>query len=120
MDSLEHGGFNDLLAAAERCQVPVCGMARYPNVALKWCHAPGLLSEEDDPYRDVMPPLRQAPDAFGAERVMRASDHTVARDQNAKQLGAVPVLPARLRPALTDRERWLLGGSARHILNWTD
>ena len=109
VDSLEHGGFNELFAAAERHQVPVfawvpgrahlllpyvqrfpglrvivdhcgvgvaplragelpvtmqssltrsredrlaelervCGMAQYPNVALKWCHAPGLLSAED-------------------------------------------------------------------------
>src|SRR5262252_8321083 len=32
----------------------VCEMAQYPNVALKWCHAPGLLSEEEYPYRDLM------------------------------------------------------------------
>src|SRR5262249_39984587 len=44
----------DRLAELER----VCDMAQYPNVALKWCHAPGLLSEEDYPYRDVMPLLR--------------------------------------------------------------
>ena len=72
----------------------VCEMAQYRNVALKWCHAPGLLSEEDYPYRDVMPLLRQAIEAFGVERIMWASDYTVARDQNANSWAQCLVLPA--------------------------
>jgi predicted TIM-barrel fold metal-dependent hydrolase len=182
VDSLEHGGFNELFAAAERHQVPVfawvpgrahlllpyvqrfpglrfivdhcgvgvaplqagelpvtmqssltssredrlaelervCGMARYPNIALKWCHAPGLLSEEHYPYRDVMPLLRQALDAFGVERVMWASDYTVARDQNANSWAqCLYYLLDSDQLSRTEKE-WLLGGSARHILNWTD
>ena len=182
VDSLEHGEFNELVAAAERYDVPVfawvpgrahlllpyvqrfpdlrfivdhcgvgvaplragelpvtmqssltrsredrlaelervCGMARYPNVALKWCHAPGLLSEEDYPYRDVMPLLRQAIDAFGVERVMWASDYTVARDQNANSWAqCLYYLLDSDQLSRTEKE-WLLGGSARHILNWTD
>jgi L-fuconolactonase len=182
VDSLEHGGFNELFAAAERHQVPVfawvpgrahlllpyvqrfpglrfivdhcgvgvaplragelpvtmqssltrscedrlaelervCGMARYPNVALKWCHAPGLLSAEDYPYRDVMPLLRQALDAFGVERVLWASDYTVARDQDANSWAqCLYYLLDSDQLSRTEKE-WLLGGSARYILNWTD
>jgi len=60
----------------------VCELGQYPNIALKWCHAPGLLSEQEYPYRDLMPLLRRTIDAFGVERIMWASDYTVARDQN--------------------------------------
>jgi predicted TIM-barrel fold metal-dependent hydrolase len=97
----------------------VCDMARYPNVALKWCHAPGLLSEENYPYRDVLPLLRQAIDAFGAERIMWASDYTVARDQNANSWAqCLYYLLDSDQLSRTEKE-WLLGGSARSVLNWT-
>jgi predicted TIM-barrel fold metal-dependent hydrolase len=182
VDSLEHGEFNALFAAAERYEVPVfawvpgrahlllpyiqrfpklhfiidhcgvgvaplrvgelpvtmetsmtksrddrlveltrvCDMAQYPNVALKWCHAPGLLSEEDYPYRDVMPLLRQAIDAFGVERIMWASDYTIAQSQNANSWAeCLYYLLDSDQLSRTEKE-WLLGGSVRHILNWTE
>src|ERR1700744_1608555 len=90
-------------------------MAQYPHVALKWCHAPGLLSEEDYPYRDVMPLLRQALDAFGVQRVMWASDYTVARGPNANSWAqCLYSLLDSAQLSRTEKE-WLLGGSARHI-----
>jgi L-fuconolactonase len=182
VDSLEHGEFNALFAAAERHQVPVfawvpsrahfllpyiqrfpklqfivdhcgvgvaplrvgqlpvtmetsmtksrddrlveltrvCEMAQYPNVALKWCHAPGLLSEEDYPYRDVMPLLRQAIDAFGVERIMWASDYTIAQSQNANSWAeCLYYLLDSDQISRTEKE-WLLGGSVRQLLKWTD
>jgi L-fuconolactonase len=182
VDSLEHGEFNALFAAAERYEVPVfawvprrahlllpyiqqfpklrfivdhcgvgvaplrvgqlpvtmetsmtksrgdrlseltrvCDMAQYPNVALKWCHAPGLLSEEDYPYRDVMPLLRQAIDAFGVERIMWASDYTIAQTQNANSWAeCLYYLLDSDQISWTEKE-WLLGGSVRKVLNWTD
>jgi L-fuconolactonase len=182
VDSLEHGEFNALFAAAERYEVPVfawvprrahlllpyiqqfpklrfivdhcgvgvaplrvgqlpvtmetsmtksrgdrlseltrvCDMAQYPNVALKWCHAPGLLSEEDYPYRDVMPLLRQAIDAFGVERIMWASDYTIAQSQNANSWAeCLYYLLDSDQISWTEKE-WLLGGSVRKVLNWTD
>jgi L-fuconolactonase len=106
----------DRLAELER----VCGMARYPNVALKWCHAPGLLSEEDYPYRDVMPLLRQAIDAFGIERIMWASDYTVARDQNANSWAQCLYYLLDSGQLSRTEKQWLLGRSARQVLNWTD
>ena len=57
----------------------VIDLAQYPNLALKWCHAPTLLSETAYPYRDVLPLLRRAIEAFGVERIMWASDVTQAR-----------------------------------------
>jgi L-fuconolactonase len=98
----------------------VCEMAQYPNVALKWCHAPGLLSEEDYPYRDVMPLLRQAIDAFGVERIMWASDYTIAQSQNANTWAeCLYYLLDSDQISRTEKE-WLLGGSVRQLLKWTD
>ena len=98
----------------------VCDMAQYRNVALKWCHAPGLLSEEDYPYRDVMPLLRQAIDAFGVERIMWASDYTIAHDQNANSWAqCLYYLLDSDQLSRTEKE-WLLGGSVRKVLNWSD
>lgn len=94
----------------------VCDMAQYPNVALKWCHAPGLLSEEDFPYRDLMPLLHQAIDAFGAERIMWASDYTVARDQNQNSWAeCLYYLLGSDQLSRTEKE-WILGGSLRQVV----
>jgi predicted TIM-barrel fold metal-dependent hydrolase len=96
----------------------VCDMAQYPNVALKWCHAPGLLSEEEYPYRDLMPLLRQAIEAFGAERIMWASDYTVARDQNGNTWAqCLYYLLDSDELSWTEKE-WILGGAVRRALDW--
>src|SRR5262245_6424064 len=62
----------------------VVDMARYPNLALKWCHATSLLSGQEYPHRDVLPHLRRAIDAFGVERVMWASDYTQSRTETGQ------------------------------------
>jgi len=54
----------------------VIDLAQYPNLSLKWCHAPARLSAEPYPHRDVLPHLRRVIDAFGIERVVWASDFT--------------------------------------------
>ena len=96
----------------------VCEMAQYPNVALKWCHAPGLLSEEEYPYRDLMPLLRQAIDAFGAERIMWASDYTVARDQNGNSWAQCLYYLLDSDQLSSSEKEWILGGAVRKALNW--
>jgi predicted TIM-barrel fold metal-dependent hydrolase len=48
-------------------------LARYPNVAVKLCGLPAL-SNDAFPYTDVVPHLRSIVDAFGATRLMWASD----------------------------------------------
>ena len=57
----------------------VLELASYPNLCLKWSHAPATLSAEPFPYRDVIHLLRRAIDAFGVERIMWASDYTQSR-----------------------------------------
>jgi len=96
----------------------VCDMAQYPNVSLKWCHAPGLLSDEDFPYRDLMPILRQAIDAFGAERIMWASDYTVARPQNQNTWAECLYYVLESDQLSRAEKEWILGGAARLVLGW--
>jgi predicted TIM-barrel fold metal-dependent hydrolase len=96
----------------------VCDMAQYPNVALKWCHAPGLLSEEDYPYRDLMPLLRRAIEAYGAERIMWASDYTVARDQNGNTWAQCLYYLLDSDDLSWTEKEWILGGAVRRALDW--
>jgi amidohydrolase family protein len=96
----------------------VLELAQYPNLSLKWCHAPNLLSEQPYPYRDAVAQLRRAIDAFGASRIMWASDWTQARNE-------MPITWSQAlhyvldSDQLSDEEReWLLGRSVRQVLHW--
>ena len=90
-------------------------MARYPNVACKWAHAPDFLSTTAYPFPDLEPKLRRAVDAFGPERVMWASDYTMIRRANWGEA----LFSIRHSPSLSEDEKaWILGGTARWVLNW--
>jgi predicted TIM-barrel fold metal-dependent hydrolase len=93
-------------------------LAEFPNVALKWSHAPSLLSEHAYPFRDVLPLLRRAIDAFGIERILWASDYTVARDQHGEAWAhSLYYLLDSDQLSLTEKE-WILGRSVRQVLRW--
>lgn len=96
----------------------VIELAQYPNLALKWCHAPARLSGEPFPHRDVLPHLRRVIEAYGIERVLWASDftqsfHTFGHSW-AEQLH---YLLGSDQLSETEKE-WLLGRSVRQILRW--
>jgi predicted TIM-barrel fold metal-dependent hydrolase len=94
----------------------VLELARYPNVAIKWCHVPTYLSHEPYPFRDVLPHLRRAIDAFGPQRIMWASDHTESRVHHSWAQALYYILDSQL---LTDGEKeWIVGRSARTMLDW--
>jgi L-fuconolactonase len=96
----------------------VLDLAQYPNLALKWSHAPTLLSETAYPYRDVLPLLRRAIDAFGVERVMWASDITQARAE-ANHTWAQLLYYLLDSDQLSETEKaWILGRSVRQALRW--
>ena len=88
----------------------VLALARFPNLALKWCKAPTRISMQPYPYADLMPVLRQVMDAFGKERVMWAGDPTQTSAQH-------PALAAQLASnRKTVALRSSLGGARRHAL----
>ena len=96
----------------------VIDLASYPNLALKWCHAPTLLSEQPYPYRDVLPLLRRVIKSFGVERVLWASDYTQARAETS-QHWAQALYYLLDSDQLSDAEKaWILGRSVRQALRW--
>lgn len=93
----------------------VLRLAAYGNVALKWSHAQSRFVAGDYPYTALRPLLRRAVDAFGPQRVMWASDHTVIPGHSWADI----LLFVRENPDLTDEEKgWILGRSLRRILRW--
>ncbi|MCW2380583.1 MULTISPECIES: amidohydrolase family protein [unclassified Sphingobium] len=100
-------------------------LARYPNIAVKLCGAP-LLSEESYPFEDLWPRLDQLIAAFGAERIMWASDYTRLRTADLPR-GARPrrrgltyaeslnFLLRSDRLSLADK-RQIFGGTATRLL----
>ena len=93
-------------------------LAQYPNLCLKWSHAPAKLSAEPYPYRDVIPLLRRAIAAFGVERVMWASDYTQSRATfGASWTNLLGYIRDADELSETEKE-WLLGRSVRQVLRW--
>jgi L-fuconolactonase len=94
----------------------VLKLGTYPNVALKWSHAQGMFGVLNYPFTDLMPYLRQALDAFGAERIMWASDN--GGNQTGESWAEL-LFYIRDATDLTDSEKtWLLGKTVRTLLNW--
>jgi L-fuconolactonase len=89
--------------------------AKYPNVAVKWGHAPRL-SREPFPYRDLIAQLRRVIDAFGVSRIMWASDYTVTVDHH-NYGESLFCLRGSQQLSEGDKE-WILGRSARKVLRW--
>jgi len=70
----------------------------------------------DYPFEGLWPFLRRAVDAFGADRVMWASDH--GGDQTGKSWGELfYCMPACTALSKAELE-WVLGGTVRKILQW--
>jgi predicted TIM-barrel fold metal-dependent hydrolase len=94
----------------------VLALSEFPNVALKWGHSSGMFDKPVWPGEGLWPILRKAVDAFGAERVMWASDFSV----NQRGESWADLLYGVLGdPDLTQGEReWVLGKTLRTWLDW--
>jgi L-fuconolactonase len=105
-----------------------------PNAYVKMCGAPSL-SSELFPYRDVWGQIRAIVDAFGAERLMWASDISRFRGRVGWHMRLTPeqldyvgqhtygesVGLYRDTDLLTSTEKeWVLGRSVRTLLGWSD
>lgn len=94
----------------------VLRLADFPNVALKWAHAPVMFGAAGYPNAGARPFLRKALDAFGSERVMWASD--ISFNQTGETWAEL-LFALRTNPDLSEHERaQLLGRTARTWLNW--
>jgi L-fuconolactonase len=99
---------------AERAEV--LGLAELPNVYLKWAHAGRVFETTTYPFDAAIPFLRKCIDAFGAQRIMWASDFTAI---NSGHRWADMLFYLRDNEALGTAEReWVLGRTARTVLGW--
>ncbi|MFC3173719.1 amidohydrolase family protein [Novosphingobium bradum] len=117
---IDHCGFPLGEGAFER----TLDLARYPNVHLKWSHAPCVFGAKAFPYPEVRPFLNRALEAFGRERIMWASDFT-AEPAVRTTCGGPDVRWAdalyymKCNPDLSEGDlEWVLGGTARKVLRW--
>jgi predicted TIM-barrel fold metal-dependent hydrolase len=93
----------------------VLELAQHPNVHLKWAHTQRLFDAPDYPYDGVRPYLRRAIEAFGADRILWASDASIVPEH---AWGDV-LNYLRLDPELSDDEkRWILGATVRKLVGW--
>jgi predicted TIM-barrel fold metal-dependent hydrolase len=111
----------------------VLALAKFPNLHIKLCGLPSL-SREPYPYSDVAPRLRAIVDAFGADRLMWASDTTrfsgrygLARHEMPNTPGPYPgkhtyaeaLHFVRDSGVLSTAEKEaILGGTAARVLGW--
>jgi L-fuconolactonase len=94
----------------------VLRLAERPNVALKWGHAPTMFDVPGYPHEGLRPWLRTTVDAFGADRIMWASD--ISANQTGESWAEL-LFSIRNNPDLHDNEKALiLGGTARKWLDW--
>jgi len=93
----------------------VVALAKYPNVALKWSHAQDRFGVQTYPYEGLRPYLRRAISAFGADRLIWASDKTVIPAHSWSDMLHYLRDDAELS---RDEKEWILGRSARMIFNF--
>jgi len=94
----------------------VLELAEHPNVYLQWSHAQRLFAELHYPYEGILTHLRRAINAYGAQRIMWASDigGNVTHDTWAELL-----LYLLHSTQLTPHEKeWILGKTAKTVLDW--
>lgn len=94
----------------------VLALAELPNVALKWGHASAMFDQPAWPGDGLRPILRRAIDAFGAQRVMWASDYSV--NQRGESWADL-LYGVKADPGLSPQESaMVLGGAVRLLLDW--
>lgn len=94
----------------------VLRLAQYPNVYIKWCHAYFGFGPAKYPFEGTHQPLRRIVDAYGADRLLWASDFTIREHEVA---WVDRLLSVRESPVLKREEKaWILGRTARKVLGW--
>ena len=101
---------------AEQAFDKVLEIAAFPNVALKWAHAPTMFDVPGYPNDGLRPFLRKALNAFGAERIMWASD--ISANQTGESWAEL-LFAIRENPDLSPAgKEHVLGRTARAWLGW--
>ena len=94
----------------------VLKLADHPNALLKWSHAQGMFGELEYPSPGLIPHLRRAIDAFGAERIMWASDY--GGNQTGETWSQLLHYLLDSDGLTRDEKTWLFGRTVRTALGW--
>jgi predicted TIM-barrel fold metal-dependent hydrolase len=89
------------------------GLAPFEQVSVKLTSLP-LLSREPSPHADVWPHLHRVIDAFGPERLMWGSDHTVFDHDYGETVGLI----RDTNELGANEKEWILGRSLRRVWGW--
>lgn len=92
-------------------------LARHRNVHVKVCGVP-VLSRKAYPYEDAWPYLHSVIDAFGAERLMWASDYTRMRHAGRTYSECRDHL-LRSNEISEEQKEQIFGGTVRRVLRWS-
>ncbi|WP_181008341.1 amidohydrolase family protein [Sphingomonas montanisoli] len=115
--TLDHWGFpmpHEDAVRGEQQLVRVLALAEHPNLHIKWCKGPLFVAPGPYPHIEMHGPMRRMIDAFGADRIVWASDITQAR---GRYTWAEAVYQIRDCAVLTDTEKAaVLGENARRLL----
>ncbi len=92
----------------------LCDLARYPHVYVK-TSAFYALGKKQAPYEDLGPMIKQVRDAFGAQRLMWASDcpYQVQGEHNYQQ--SLALIHDRLGFLSEEDKQWMLRGTAEKV-----
>jgi len=90
----------------------------WPQVALKWAHAPVMFDAAGYPNLAARPFLRKALDAFGAERVMWASD--ISANQTGESWAELIFAVTENSELSAGEREWVMGKTARKWLRWEE
>ncbi len=93
----------------------LCRMARFPKVHVK-TSAFYALGKKTPPYKDLLPMIRTVIDAFGADRLMWASDCPYqVQGQHSYQASIGLVRDAQPNQLSEQEKSWLLRGTAEKV-----
>lgn len=94
----------------------VLALSEFPNVALKWGHASAMFDQGAWPGDGLWPILHRAISAYGADRIMWASDFSV---NQSGESWADLLYGVKGDPGLGEDERAaVLGGALRAWIDW--
>lgn len=92
----------------------LCDMARHPNVTLK-ISAYYALGKKQPPYHDLVPMIRRVYDAYGAKRLMWASDSPFQVVNGHTYKASIDLVKNSLDFITDDEREWLLGRTAQAV-----
>jgi predicted TIM-barrel fold metal-dependent hydrolase len=92
----------------------LCRLAKYPNTYVK-TSAFYALGKKQSPYTDLGPMIRRVRDAYGAQRLMWASDCPYQVDPGHNYADSIALIRDRLDFLSTEERQWLLRRTAEKV-----